>query len=178
MKTIYFVRHGQSEANAQRITAGGQLDAPLTDAGREQAREVGRILKKKKIELVVSSPQIRAFETAEIIAREIGYDAAKIIQNKVFAERDLGVMSGRPHDEVQLWFSMGQTPEGGESTEAFQARVMSGLEWLKSQDAGNILLVSHGGVSRSIRAILRGEDSHSIDSLASVGNAQLLEFTI
>lgn len=178
MKTIYFVRHGQSEANARRITAGGGMDVPLTDAGRNQAVQVGEILKKKGIELIVSSPQKRALETAEIIATQIGYNSGDIITDQRFAERHLGVMTGKPHDEVQLWFSMGRTPEGGESTEAMHDRVLAGLEWIKSQPADKILLVSHGGPGRVIRAIIRGESHASIDSLGSVGNAEVLELTI
>lgn len=135
MKTVYLVRHGQSEANAARITAGGRLDVDLTDAGRNQAIEVGKILKKKNIELIISSPQKRALETARIIAGQIGYKSENILTDQRFAERDLGTLTGKPHDEVQLWFSMGQTPPGGESSKAMHDRVVEGLEWLKLLDA-------------------------------------------
>lgn len=178
MKTVYFVRHGQSEANARRITAGSGLDVPLTNAGRNQAAKVGEILEKKGIELVVSSPQIRALETARIIASRIGYPADKIVTNDKFAERYLGELTGKPHDEVQNWFAMGQTPPGGESAEAMYSRVASGIDWLRTLDADKILLVSHGGPGRVIRALVRGERHTSIDTLASVGNAEVLELTL
>lgn len=48
MKTIYFMRHGQSEANAAKLVAGGGLDSPLTRLGMVQAAKVGRQLKDKK----------------------------------------------------------------------------------------------------------------------------------
>lgn len=178
MKTIYFVRHGQSEANAEHITAGGGLDVGLTDFGRSQAVKVGEILKKKGIKLIVASPMKRSLETAQIIAAKIGYKPENIVLDARFVERHLGVMSGRPHDEVQLWFAMGQTPAGGESSEAMYTRVAAGMEWLKSQPADKILLVSHGGPGRVIRAIIREEPHYSIDSLASIGNAEVLELQL
>lgn len=172
------MRHGQSEANARRITAGSGLDVDLTLAGENQAAEVGQILKGKGIDLIVSSPQIRALHTATIIAGEIGYDSQKILTNDQFAERYLGDLTGKPHDEVQNWFAMGATPPGGESAEAMYTRVASGIEWLRSLDANKILLVSHGGPGRVIRTIIRGERHTSIDTLGSVGNAEILEFQI
>lgn len=43
MKKIYFVRHGQSEANMKKIYAGS-TDSPLTPLGIQQAQETGRLL--------------------------------------------------------------------------------------------------------------------------------------
>lgn len=148
MKTIFFVRHGESEANARRITAGGGLDVDLTENGKYQAKKVGQELKDKGIELIVSSPQIRALHTAQIIADEIGYNRASIVTNTSFVERHLGAMTGKPHDEVQLWFDLGAVPEGGESGEQMNDCVRAGLEWLKGLPQNVILLVSHGGPGR------------------------------
>lgn len=178
MKTVYFVRHGESEANAARITAGGGLDVSLSERGRQQAAAAGNVLKKKGIQLIVSSPQKRAFETATIIAREVGLNPGAILTSELFVERYLGDMTGKPHDDVQLYFSMGVTPPGGESTDALHDRIVAGLDWLKTLDADKIVLVSHGGPGRMIRAILRDEKHSSIDSLASIGNAQVLELQI
>lgn len=175
MKTVYFVRHGESEANAARITAGSGLDADITHAGVTQAVKVGKLLKGKGIELVVSSPQKRAYHTAFVIAKEIGYDTEKIVTNKLFVERYLGSLTGKPREEVQLYFDMNATPPGGESTQAMHDRILAGLAWLKGQDANKILLVSHGGPGRMIRTIYRSERHNSINSLARIGNAEILE---
>ena len=175
MKTVYFVRHGQSEANVRRITAGGGLDVDLTDNGKLQAAQVGQSLKKKHVQLIVSSPQIRALHTARIIAAEIGYNADAIVTSELFVERHLGIMTGKPHDEVQLWFDMNATPEGGESSQQMYDRVRQGLAWLQSLPQDTVLLVSHGGPGRALRAILREEKHTSVNNLSSVGNAQLLE---
>src|SRR5436309_1380376 len=68
MKKIYFVRHGESEANSLGLSAGSEFDTPLTNFGREQARKAGQELKDKKIELIIASPMERTVETATIIA--------------------------------------------------------------------------------------------------------------
>jgi broad specificity phosphatase PhoE len=69
MKKIYFVRHGESEANVKKIVAGSETDAAITEKGRVQAEKAGQELLDKKIELIVSSPLTRTKETATIIAR-------------------------------------------------------------------------------------------------------------
>jgi alpha-ribazole phosphatase len=178
MKTIYFVRHGESEANAARITAGGGLDVGLTQRGVDQAVQVGRMLKSKDIDLIVSSPQKRAFHTATAIAGEIGYSPENIVTSEWFVERHLGDMTGKPHDDVQVWFDMGIAPSGGESTEALHDRIVTGLQWLQGLNANKIVLVSHGGPGRMLRAIYRNEQHNSINSLGSVGNAQVLELSL
>lgn len=178
MKTLYFVRHGQSEANEQRITAGGGLDVPLTKLGMEQAGKVGRALKAKKIQLIVSSPLKRAYHSAVVIANEIGYPVDRIMVSELFTERHLGDLTGKAHDEVQLYFDINATPPGGESTQILHDRIVQGLEWLRGLEAERILLVSHGGPGRMIRAIYREEDNRTINSLASIGNSELLELSL
>ena len=100
MKKIYFVRHGESEANAQGLAAGSEFDTPLTDTGRAQARRAGQDLKDKKIQLIVASTMDRALGTAKIIAKEIGYDSNKILTNKSFVERGMGIYSGGPEKSI------------------------------------------------------------------------------
>jgi broad specificity phosphatase PhoE len=178
MKTLYFVRHGESQANAAGITAGGGLDVELTRHGIDQAIKTAQTLKDKGVQLIVSSPQKRAYHTAYIIAKEIGYPPEKILTNPLFVERQLGDMTGKPHDEVQLYFDIGAAPPGGESTQALRDRIVSGLAWLKSLPADKIVLVSHGGPGRVIRSIYRNEQHNSINSLGRMGTAEVLELSL
>ena len=63
---IVVVRHGATEwSDARRHT--GRTDLPLTDEGREQARAVGRLLEGQSFALVLTSPWLRAAQTAEIL---------------------------------------------------------------------------------------------------------------
>jgi uncharacterized phosphatase len=178
MKTIYFVRHGESEANAAGIAAGGGMDVGLTDDGRYQAKKVGQDLKKKKVDLIVSSPMKRAVESANIIAQEIGYDPAKIVTNALFTERHLGDLTGKKNELVKQYYDAGTLPPSVEKTEALHARIVQGLEWLKSLNINTIVLVSHGGPGRMIRTIYMQEHHDQINSLDRIGNAGILELKL
>ena len=62
---LYLVRHGESECNVQRRLYG-RTDCSLTEKGCRQAREVGEKLAGEHIDLCISSPLIRAAETARL----------------------------------------------------------------------------------------------------------------
>ena len=75
MKKVLYVRHGQSETNLRGVFAGGNDDTRLTDLGREQAKNAGKELKGIKIDRIICSPLSRTYETAQIIAKELGFNA-------------------------------------------------------------------------------------------------------
>jgi phosphohistidine phosphatase len=68
---LYLVRHAEA--------AGGEPDElrPLTPAGREQARSLGERLRESGVrpDAIVTSPLLRARETAALVARELGVEA-------------------------------------------------------------------------------------------------------
>lgn len=68
-KTIYFVRHGQSENNALKLRQGAT--GGLSHAGETQAHFVGERFKHNKIEITLASPYERAQETAALINAHI-----------------------------------------------------------------------------------------------------------
>src|SRR3712207_9239829 len=72
LQELVLIRHGQSTANATGVWQG-QLDFPLSEEGRRQARLTGRALAGESFDGIYSSPLSRAFETAEIISREAGF---------------------------------------------------------------------------------------------------------
>ena len=86
---LYFVRHGQTDANA-KMTQGGQiaeLDEPLNAAGVQQATEAADALKAIDFDVVVSSPLRRAVQTAEIINK---YHNKNIQIDDAWRERQAG----------------------------------------------------------------------------------------
>jgi uncharacterized phosphatase len=178
MKTIYFVRHAESEATANNIAAGGEFEAPLTDYGRKQAKKTGKGLKDKKIDVIVSSPMIRAIETAKIIAQEIGYNPNKIMTNPVFVERKLGIYSGRPLAEFKQDFDKDALHESVESVESLSKRVKDGLKWLSELNAERVVLISHGDVSRALRLIHQDLPHSHLYKLERHDNAEVYKFTI
>ena len=178
MTTIYFVRHGQSEDNVAGVTSGAERDALLTDEGRSQARLAGQQLKDKSIDLIVCSPMKRAIETAELIAKQIGYDPVHIVQRKEFTERFMGIYSGVDHAEYRAANASGSTHESLESTEAMLDRVTEGLDWLKGHKAENIVVVAHGGIGRAVKAYDQKFHHSEMYKLDGFANTEIYEFTV
>jgi broad specificity phosphatase PhoE len=88
--TITLVRHGQTESSA-RMAYSGQSDIPLTDVGREQAAHAAQRLTGTGIDAVISSPLIRARDTAQAIADATG--APLTIDDRLI-EVDYGLFEG------------------------------------------------------------------------------------
>ena len=88
----WFLRHGESAANAAGIFAGQGIDAPLTDVGRVQARHAA-VFVPSSVEWIVSSPLSRATETAEIVPRVRGIPSEVEIDSRA-TEFDVGTASG------------------------------------------------------------------------------------
>ncbi len=76
LTTIYLIRHGQAVSNINYDkppkfhTQWGEKESPLTPLGKEQARKRSAELKNIHFDAVFSSDLVRAFQTAEIIARD------------------------------------------------------------------------------------------------------------
>lgn len=70
MQKLYFVRHGQTQLNAADHVQGGDIDSPLLEKSVEDALRTGLLLKKTAISCVISSPQLRAHDTAKYILSE------------------------------------------------------------------------------------------------------------
>jgi len=112
----YVVLHGQTDFDAEgRII--GNSDPPLNETGRAQAGEAAKALQGKGIDMILSSPQVRTMETAEIIAEGFGFDKDKITKGLKLYERAFGDLEGKLISEVDMfalnsWFSNAATPNG------------------------------------------------------------------
>lgn len=178
MKTIYFVRHAESQANADGIMAGHELESPLTETGKRQAKAAGQFLKDKDIQMMMVSPMQRTRQTAAIIADEIGLDESKLIENKLILERGYGDYSGRPYQDYVKDNQTGQVNDTVEKPETLFKRVSEAFEWLAQRPESVMLVVSHGATGRMFRLVdqkLHHSDYHKIQRF---GNAEIDEFTI
>jgi len=158
MLHLILVRHGESEWNAQRRYQG-QADVPLSGLGKRQAELVAERLAGQKIDAVYASDLIRAWETASAIAEKSGLD---VLPEPRLRELKFGVLEGLTFEEAQAkypqmiaaWLEdFNQPPEGAETIDLFNARIVSLLEDLEAKhDEQVVLLVGHGG---SLSEILR-----------------------
>lgn len=88
--TLTLVRHGQTASSA-RHAYSGRSDIPLTETGREQARQAARRLAGAGVDAVVTSPLIRARDTARAIADATG---ASLTVDERLTEVDYGPFEG------------------------------------------------------------------------------------
>jgi broad specificity phosphatase PhoE len=147
--TFYFVRHGESEANAAKRFAG-QSDSPLTERGRRQAEAVARELSKVRFDKVVSSDLSRTRDTAEVIARAQGVPVEVVPELR---EIDVGERTGKPFDEViglPEWQDDAFVAwPGGETLDQVLERARGAIDRLARENpAKTICVVGHGGVNR------------------------------
>lgn len=146
------MRHGEAESNVKRIVSSkidGSSAYGLTANGRAFVEEAGKKLKNNGIDIIITSPFVRAKETAEIVAGVIGFDTRKIIVDERIKEIDTGAFDGRSIDEYRGHFvSMAEKftkrPEGGENLLDVKRRVMTFLENLEKEYSGKtFLIVTH-----------------------------------
>ena len=152
---ILLLRHGQSTWNAQGRWQGW-ADPPLSDLGREQARNAAAHLRDVELDAVVASDLLRARQTAETLVAELGLDVAIEIVDGL-RERDVGRFSGLTRAEIDerypglLEGEDGDPVEaaGGELLDVFVARILDALRQVAAgHPGGHVLAVSHGGVIR------------------------------
>lgn len=148
MTRFFLVRHGETEWNrTHRIQ--GSSDIPLNDTGRAQALNVGGVLARHRFDLIVSSPLSRAMETATIIARRMGMPLPLPVQSLV--ERHYGEAEGFTREDLDARYPADTPVPGREPREDVQKRVIRTLHDLAIRHPyADILVVSHGGVIRSV----------------------------
>ena len=152
MKKLYFVRHGLTEMNVAGLWSGS-TETSLTNDGRAQARKAGQAAKALGIDAIVSSTMGRAVETAQIIAKEIGYPAENIHTSSLLIERHFGALEGQPYFPDLNMDGVADV----ESVETLLGRAKLALEWINTIPGNTILIVSHGSTGRAIRHVLHPE---------------------
>ncbi len=151
---ILLARHGETEWNRERRFQG-QLDVPLSDVGREQARDLARLVEGEGLRRIVASPLVRARETAEIVGAQLGLD---VDLDDRLKEIDVGDWERRLKDDVEredpeTWAAFRAAGEdwrfpGGESLQEQQDRVVDALVDVTQARVLPALLVCHRGVIR------------------------------
>jgi broad specificity phosphatase PhoE len=153
---LYFVRHGESEANVLREVSNRDFKHPLTEKGREQSLALARSLQGMPVARLFTSPLMRAVQTAEILTEALGVTYAI---SDALREYDCGILEGRSDDECwrlhaaqrEAWLTdhlWDQRLEEGESFNDIRDRFVPFIEALSQRYAetpDNLLLVGHGG---------------------------------
>ena len=150
--TLLLARHGATAYSLEkRFSGSGGVDLPLIDLGLQQGAALAEeIARRGEATRIVSSPLLRAQQTAELIAAKTGLS---VEIDDLFAECSFGDWDGHTFTEVRdTWpeeladwlASTAVAPPGGESFDACQARVRLGLRALLDRHAGEtIVIVAH-----------------------------------
>jgi broad specificity phosphatase PhoE len=154
LRRLVLVRHGETDGNSrERLIGSG--DPNLSAEGRDHMLRARASLTGHVVDLVVTSPARRAFQSAAVLT---GGATARI--EPAFREIHFGRWEGRSLAEIesadpalfQEWQAGAADFEypGGELRAAFRKRVIGGLERVATSGATGALVVTHRGVIREI----------------------------
>ncbi|WP_028398893.1 histidine phosphatase family protein [Ectobacillus panaciterrae] len=157
MTEICLVRHGQTDWNFQEIIQGRE-DIPLNEVGRIQAGQSADLLRQEKWDAIISSPLVRAHETAKMIADAVGIDIIHLDER--FVERNFGDASGKPIVHVREMIAAGDV-EGMESDEEIVERCFSALcDIAKKHEGKRVIIVAHSHAIKAILHAIHPEEIH------------------
>lgn len=179
---FFFVRHGEAEHNVKGVIASGPEKGThisrLTENGKKQAEEGGKnmrkLLKKEKLDLIVASPYKRTQETAKIISKVV---KAKVITDERLSELNTGIFNWRPVKEHSAYFpnyleAFTKAPPGGENLNEVKRRMYAVISDLNAKYEGkNILIVSHGDPLWVLQGALMGLSNEEILNSEYPGNS-------
>ena len=176
MKHLYYIRHGQSVANAQDHW-GGQLDTPLTELGIQQAKETALKAKQQGLsfDVIVSSPLSRAHDTAKQVAQATGYPINDIITHDQFVERSFGILEDTESPEaVKLYLQDEALIDPIQDVERLvdlQWRAQKALDYLQNLPHDTILVVGHGAYGRALWRAINKQPLHELGT--RMANAEI-----
>ncbi len=162
MNKFYIARHGETDNNRSKRLSGW-IDSPLTANGLEPTRTVIDKLHSLRFDAMCSSDVGRAFITAYVIARGLGF-TDEIQRLSGLREVNYGdaanMYSASAYEQYpRLDRDTHYTPPNGESLDHMQARVFATVNQLNDEHTdATILLVCHSGVMAALRAGHIGQD--------------------
>ena len=203
---IIAIRHGETDINASGLLQGQQIDAPLNEKGKEQARQAAEKLP-GDIDIIISSPLVRATQTARILNERFKKEAMSV-DNRLL-ERDFGEFEGLPMNDfcvdiddcpfenltiyadesltkkreininaLRRYSDNVPTP-GGECMHDVVARVFGFLDnVIKKYRGKNILLCTHSHVIRPIIWYFNGLPTKENEEDITTANCAFYEFEV
>ena len=188
MKTVYFVRHGESEANVGASVFQGE-ESQLTDKGRQQAKFIGQRCATLAFETMLCSPAVRTRQTAEEITDVTGKEPE--IQ-EIFVERKLPTeLLAKPRqrtdpdsitekmyrDWFKTFYTTGIRIGDGENFEILRERVAGALHYLRERPESKIIVVTHGFFLHMLVGLVLLKDRFDVELFSRMGRAIWMDNT-
>ena len=176
MHSIYFARHGETVWNVENKICG-MTDSPLTEKGRQQARELGQKVKESGVQIdeILYSPLSRAADTAKAVAEAAGLPARC---EPRLREQCFGKYEGTPRDGAEFRISkthFADRYDGGESMMQLAQRIYNLLDELRQDENKTYLLVAHNGIARVVESYFHDMTNEEY-SAAGIKNCELVEY--
>ena len=187
MTTFYLMRHGEDKDNAAGIL-NGRRDEHLTMKGIQQAKTIAQKIKDSNlaIDVIYTSPLLRAVETANIVADKLNLVKPIILNDLV--EREFGVMTGKPVNLVEklctpkilkidgtVYFFEAAAAETFPQLKIRARLLLNKLS--KRHSRGKILLVSHGDCGKMIYAAFYHLNWRKVLSMFYFDNGSVVELS-
>ena len=180
MTLLTLVRHGQTDWNLSRRIQGS-TDIPLNETGRADAHTAAGRLAGGIHHAIYASPLVRARETAEIIAAELGLDAPVLVPD--LREREFGEGEGMlVADYLERYGDWEAPVPGAETLDGVAERALHALDAIardarrrSAPVAESILVVAHGGVIRALIAHASGGTLPRVGDVIANGSAHRFE---
>jgi len=181
---VFLVRHGVTAWHRDGKVLG-QRDIPLNADGAAQADALADALAPLTVADVVSSPLVRAVQTAEMIGKRFGIQVAR---DPRFLDFRVGKWEGMKYDDIaaspeyQRFIAdpMSERIPGGESMADIRKRAVSGLEQtLEDCPSGDdIVVVTHAGIIRVLLTYYAGSNPANYHRIrVSPGSVSVLAFS-
>ncbi len=178
---IIVMRHGQTDYNAKAMHMGRIFDVPINDTGRQQIEERIPEIEALAPQVIISSPLLRAAQSAEIISKHLGMPVE--LDDRIM-EIDMGSFSGHSHKDAAAMMGVSleefkkryregtydYTQYKGESATQVLERAKGFLESLRGRAEQCVLVVCHGGMLRALHHAATGK---LYDTTKGVPNAQI-----
>ena len=175
MDHFYFVRHGQTIWNVENKICGA-TDIALTDLGHEQAIETGEKIREMgiKADMILTSPLIRASETARHISEITGIP---VMVEQRLIEQNFGKYESTPRNGAEFHEAkklLASRYGSGESMLHLAQRIYNLLDDIK---AGNqvYILVAHNGIARIVESYFRDMTNEEFSSFG-IKNCEVKEY--
>jgi len=154
--TAVLMRHGETDWNREGRVMG-RNPVPLSAEGRVQVEAAAEFARGLKLDLIVTSPLVRARESAAIVAESLG--GIELIEDERLSEVEYGRWEGMSfrdllHDAFYLEYKehpVTMATPGGETLAQAQARGLAAVhDAMKANHGRRVLFVSHGDIIRTV----------------------------
>lgn len=169
-KTVFVIRHGETDFNRKGIVQGGGVDSSLNELGRQQAQAFHDFYKEIPFEVVLTSKLQRTHQTVQpFLEMGLPWEQFEDINEMNWGEQEGKVSTPEMHlqyEKIKAAWSRGELDvriPGGESAEELGLRISRFIEHLKQRTEKRLLVCSHGRAMSAMVCLLHGLPLHDMN---------------